>query len=137
MSKRVQRRAFSAVLLFGVFALISDASAGRNWTERWTCTSVGLASFRCLQENSDPDCTKVSLTGDMSSSEGTIQVTGMPMENTRFIANQFDCVWAWPLDDPEYVFGINHNRTGFYFSSLPLDNDSKPSATFHCRRESN
>ena len=135
--KMIVETEFAAVLVLGLIALVAEAAAGENRIERWTCTPVGLAGLYCLQENDDSDCTKVSLTADMGKGTGTIQVTGMLMENTHFKATQFDRAWMWPLNDPEYAFGINHNRTGFYFPSLPSAKDAEPSATFHCHRENN
>ncbi len=139
--KKIVEFGFAVVLVMGLIALVAEAAAGENRLERWTCTPVGLAALSCLEsfraKKDDPNCTKVSLTADMGNGTGTIQVTGMPMENTHFKATQFDRGWLWPLNDPEYAFGINHNRAGFYFPSLSSAKDVEPSATFHCHRESN
>ena len=130
-----------AVLALGLAVLVVEAAAKKNGIERWTCSPVGLAALSCqesLGRSDDPDCTRVSLTADMGDGTGTIQVTGMPEELTRFVATQFDRGWVWPFTDPRHAFAMNHNRTGFYFASLPTQGEeAEPAGVFHCQRERN
>lgn len=103
-----------------------DEAGESGIDEHWKCGGPGCGAPAAIQG----DC-NLSLTADVDSSTGTIQLDNLPAQNAKFEVIGLERVWGWPLGAVEHLFMIGTDRVGLYFRSA-ADGEASPDGSFWC-----